>query len=177
MKLTSRSGRWWDVDGELIWGEATVCFSIRVASTPNPVKTCLNKRPNYFFATVCVCVCVFLEHQNCSLFLKICSYRNCMKTLCSLNDGSPHPPSKYLSLSPSLLTKLMTDSPTTHCNFTLNLRGTNSTVHPQIHSLSFLFLLVSLSASLFLHFPSHINTSLPLSCPWLLPAPPFVRIM
>lgn len=64
----------------------------------------------------------------------------------------PPPPSKYLSLSQSLLTKLMTDSPTTHCNFTLNLRGTNSTVHPQIHSLSFLFLLVCLSASLFFFY-------------------------
>lgn len=141
-----------------------LCFSIRVASTPNPVKTCLNKRPNYFFATVCVCVCVF-SWNTLLIISKICSYRKSMKTLCSLNHGSPHPPSKYLSLSQSLLTKLMTDSPTTHCNFTLNLRGTNSTVHPQIHSLSFLFLLVCLSASLFLHFPSHINTSLPLSCP------------
>lgn len=53
-----------------------------------------------------------------------------------------------------LLTKLTTESPATHCNFTLNLKGTNNTKHPRNSVLFFL------SFSLWFHFPSFFYSSL-----------------
>lgn len=84
--------------------------------------------------------------------------------MCSVNNRFP--PCVRLSPSPSLHSqnKLMTDSPITHCNFTLNLRGTNSTEHPK-NSVPFfsLFHGSSLFSSLYLtlFFYSYLTSPAP----------------
>ena len=114
----------------------------------------------------------FTLFQRASLKLpiisQICSYWQCMKIVLWTTDSR----SLSLSFTPSLhlLTKLMTESPATHCNFTLNLRGTNSTEHPTFQSFLSLFSFflqfnLSISLYLMLSFPLHL-TSCPLFAPF-----------
>lgn len=59
------------------------------------------------------------------IHFQICNYWKCMKTVLCKYSLSCYVPSPSPSLC--LLPKLMTE----HCNFMLNLRGTNRTEHPQ----------------------------------------------
>lgn len=106
-----------------------------------------------------------LQHASAKMLIisQMCSYWRCLKTVCSVNDRFP--PSLCLSLfTISAFANWINDrdSPSTHCNFTPNFRGTNSTEHPKIQFLSLssgLLFLVSLSLSLTSVFTLNLPSS------------------
>lgn len=168
--LTDKTGSgflafcWWKTyrsgaEGGCMWKHRNTVIPVY---TSFPVS-CLQRSP-----------CWFLQHVTLKLLI-VC--------LCaSVNNRSP--PTSFCVAPFSSVTSSPAnwindrDSPTTHCNFTLNLRGTNSTEHPRIQPFSSLPLMRLFHRSFNLSlFPPLFSRSSRPSTPPTPSSSPFVRIM